>query len=480
VGDRLDVAERLAEGRLAVEHTQTYVRACQTLGYEQSDMTSHPSQIRDWYGSEDGLDLHALDRDCAQLRAAGAAVMEGLRIQRAQVAELTAAWTGLGGEAAVAFLQRHCDEASVLATEVRAAAQRCESLRDNLWFLLDSNVATAIAIDDRTQPQRPAWLAAAAAVTTGAGDRPTAEEVVQQQMKPYVDNDIRNDWLTAMRSSQAGVATSYDMVIDRMAAVPPAHFDIPADLVPGRAPFQPAPPSAPAETGAITPAAAVPPTVAPAAAMPPAIAPAAAIPPVDPAPAPSSTPPAPASSTTPAPAPDLGTAFGDASTMPAGAGDLGGGLSGLGGLGGLASRIVDAMGGLLGSAADQFTNPSALDDALGGKDPFDKDAVDEDPFHPDDENDDADDKPDTEAEESDEPEETEKADGDRPVDGPPAVEAASPVGAPPSAETPPPADTPPPVDAPPPAVAPAPAAGPATGGSTPCEIAADQLPQAGQ
>jgi hypothetical protein len=163
--------------------------------------------------------------------------------------------------------------------------------------------------------------------------------------------------------------------------------------------------------------------------------------------------------------------------MPAGAGDLGGGLSGLGGL---ASRIVDAMGGLLGSAADQFANPSSLDDTLGGKDPFDKDAVDEDPFHPDDENDNADDKPDTEAEESDEPEETEKAEEDRPVDGPPAVEAASPAGAPPSAKTPPPADTPPPVDAPPPAGVPAPAAGPATGGSTPCEIAADQLPQAGQ
>jgi hypothetical protein len=91
VGDRLDVAERLAEGRLAVEHTQTYVRACQALGYEHPGLTSHPSQIRDWYGSEDGLDLRALDRDCAELRAAGVAVAEGLRIQRAQVAELAAA-----------------------------------------------------------------------------------------------------------------------------------------------------------------------------------------------------------------------------------------------------------------------------------------------------------------------------------------------------------------------------------------------------
>jgi hypothetical protein len=147
VADRLDVAERLAEGLPAVENTQTYVRACHALGYVHADLTSYPSQVRDWYTSEDGLDLRALDRDCAELRAAGAAVMEALRIQRAQVAELGAAWTGPGGDAAVGFLQRHCDAAYTVATELRAAAQRCESLRDNLWYLVDSKVAAAIAID---------------------------------------------------------------------------------------------------------------------------------------------------------------------------------------------------------------------------------------------------------------------------------------------------------------------------------------------
>ena len=129
----------------------------------------------------------------------------------------------------------------MLATEVRAAAQRCESLRDNLWFLLDSKVATAIAIDDRTEAQRPAWLAAAAAVTTGAGDRWTAAEIVRQQVKPYVDNDIRNDWLTAMRSSLAGVVASYDMVVDRMAAAPVVYFELPGDLGPGWQPMRASP-----------------------------------------------------------------------------------------------------------------------------------------------------------------------------------------------------------------------------------------------
>ena len=93
-----------------------------------------------------------------------------------QVVELAAAWTGSGSGRRDRFLQRHCDAANAVATEVRAAAQRCESLRDNLWHLVDVKVATAIAIDDRTLAQRPAWLAAAAAVSDrrrGIGGRPT-------------------------------------------------------------------------------------------------------------------------------------------------------------------------------------------------------------------------------------------------------------------------------------------------------------------
>ena len=97
MAERLDVAGRLAEGQPAVEHTQTYVRACQVLGYHDPELTSRPSQIRDWYDSEEGLNLRALDSDCAQLRAAVGVVMEALQMQRAQVDELAAAWSGPGG-----------------------------------------------------------------------------------------------------------------------------------------------------------------------------------------------------------------------------------------------------------------------------------------------------------------------------------------------------------------------------------------------
>jgi hypothetical protein len=417
VADRLDVAERLAEGRSAVERTESYVRACHALGYQHPGLTAHPSQIGDWYDGEEGMDLRALDRDCAELRAAGAAVMEALGMQRAQLAQLAGAWLGPGGDSAVRFLQRHCDAASAVAAEVRAAAQRCESLRDNLWYLVDSKVATAIAIDDGTRAQRPAWLAAAAAVTTGAGERAGAEEVVRREVIPYVDNEIRDDWLTTMRSTAEGVDTSYAMVIDRMAAAPAARFEVPGDFGPG---YQPRPASPP---------------VAPAAVVAPA---APAGPPADPVAAP-------ALSTAAPPLPDLGSA----SAMPAG-GDVGGG--GLGGLGALADRIVGAMGSLLGPVGDQSGINDAFDDAVDDEG---------DPFHPDD----AADRP-------DEPEEAKDVADER------DSEVAEPAaGAQPVAEPAPPDASP----APAPVAAPvaAPPAPPPNDGATPCQIAADQLPQAG-
>ncbi|OBF63336.1 hypothetical protein A5753_12540 [Mycobacterium sp. 852002-51971_SCH5477799-a] len=469
MADRLDVAARLAEGRAAVEHAQTYVQACHALGYQNTDLTTHPVQVRERYASEDGLDLRVLDRDCAELRAAGVVAAEALRMQRGQVAELAAAWTGPGADAAVQLLQRHCDTGDAVVTELRAAAQRCESLRDNLWYLVDSEVATAIAVDDRVRVQRPAWLAAAAAVL--AGDRDGAAEVVRQQLMPYVDNDIRNDWVTAMRSASDGVETAYAMVIDKMTAVPTARFEFPGDLGAGIAPVQLAPPVDTAPVPTVDPA----PTLA--AAVPDPVG--AATTPVTPAPPPAAAPPA-----------NWGTALGDALGVPAGdlgglgggfgGGDLGsglgdgdlgsglgGGLGGGGGLLGLAGRIVDAVAGLIGSTGD---GPDGADVLSDGENPFD-----ETPF-------DADDPEDTVDVADDEAGADETPDDpDDPVDISQPVSEPQPGPDDTPVEAPPPADTAEP-DAPPappaaPVAEPAPAAGQ---GSTPCEIAADQLPQAGQ
>ena len=230
--DRYDVAARLAEGRAAVEHTQSYVRACQALGYQQPDLTAHPSQVGDWYDTEAGLDLRVLDGDTGELRAALTAIEEALWAQRTQVSELAAAWRGSGAEAATRFLQRHCDVAAEVAAHVRAAAEHCATLRDDLWQAVDGKVATTVAIDERRAAERSSWLTAAHTVTQGSGDRSAAEVIVHQQLIPYVDNDIRNDWLAAMSAANASMAASYDTVIHALASTPEVGFDIPGDLGP--------------------------------------------------------------------------------------------------------------------------------------------------------------------------------------------------------------------------------------------------------
>lgn len=433
----LDVAGRLAEGRPAVERTDTYVRACQRVGCAVPAL-----EIAEEYGSEDGLELRTLDRDCAELRAAGVAVAEALRMQRAQVAELAAAWTGPGADAAVAFLQRHCDTANAIATEIRAAAQRCESLRDNLWRMLDEKVTAAIAIDDRSLAQRPLWLAAAATLSTGVGDRHAAENVVRQEINPYVHNDIGNDWQNAMRSARTGVAAYYDMVNDRLASAPPASFEIPGELGPVGPPLR-TPGVSPSGTsrGVAPPDAAAPGAAGPGAAGPGAAAPSLpkgfAVRSADAA-APTMTPPAGA----PTQPLGAGPSAGANSPVPQSLSSLGS-AGPLGGLGGLASRIVDAMGDVLGT------------DDLNGDGPL-RDEADND----------------QQRERSHEPKHADRADE---VDDDKKPTAQVNTQAAPRAVGPPHIVSGPAPDATQVVAPPAP-----TETATPCEIAADELPKAGQ
>ncbi|CAM4130632.1 hypothetical protein MB901379_00972 [Mycobacterium basiliense] len=460
MADRLDVAQRLAEGRPAVEHTQSYVWACQQIGYQHPELTARPTQIHDWYASEDGLDLAALDGDCARLRAAEAAATEALRRQRVQVVELAAAWHGPGADAAVGYLQRHCAAASTLVAEIRAAAQRCESLRDTLWQLVDAKVATALAIDDRTLAQRPTWLAAAGTVMGGVGDRSSAEEVLRHQVKPYVDNDIRNDWATAMRSTVAGVRAAYDAVIERFCSAAYAHFELPDDRGPGWN-----------AVGSESPIVSEPPAALATAAGPPRVLP--------PSQAPLRSAVAPASSTYAPPAPtppEAGVVGGDGFANPSASGSSAG-RGGLGGLGELADRIVAAMGGLVGTAVGELggllrSDDPAVDvaDVADVADAADAAAVD-DEHHG--EHDKAEKLvAEKEAEKVEAVREAGRVAEERP-DGP-----AGPVARPAA----PPVADPPPVVAPPPhgdVLANGPDHTPAAE-PTPCEIAADELPKAGQ
>lgn len=450
MADRLDVAARLAEGAPAVEHTQTYVDACRAVGYQHPDLTAHGSQTRDWYEAEAGLELRTLDNDCAALWAALSATEEALATQRAQIAELDAVWRGPGADSATQFLHRHCETADEVVAAVRRASQECSALRDNLWHVVDDRVATAIAVDDRSCAEQAVWLAAAHTVATGAGERSVAEDIIRQRVIPYVDNDIRGDWLTAMRSATESVMTSYDAALDALAAAPEVRFDLPSDLGPRpQLDETPSPTSGPLPTPETSRA-------------------------VDTTPAAVSTPLPPPTSPSPLPADMLdalppesplpGPALGDAAGMPAGAGNLGG-LGGLAGsIGGVVGQIIDGIAGLVGSLGDGLGDPPMsdelpFDDELGD-DPLDEAADDraddEQPPAPAEAVEDDDD---TETP-GENPHTTEQV-GDKPHDSAPLPVNAAP-DAPPVASTPPAPEEPAPDD------------------PTPCQIAADELPQAGQ
>src|SRR3984957_20600630 len=354
MADRFDVSARLAEGRPAVEHTQTYVDACHQLGYQQPDLTAHTSQVWDWYDAEAGLDLRILDDDVCALRAALNAIEEALWVQRTQVTELAAAWSGSGADTAMRFLQRHCDVAAEVAAHVGAAAEHYAALRDDVWKSVDGKVANAVAIDERRVAERSSWLVACHSVMAGTGDRSTAEEVIQQQVKPYVDNDIRNDGLTAMGSGSASVAASYDEAIHALASTSDARFDIPGDFGPS---WQPAFEARPVTEA--TPTMAVPVEPAPTV---PAAAPALR-PPTSPEPQTLSTDgPHDVTSTPPA----LATPLGDASGLSSGAGSLGGLGGAAGGIGGVVGSIVDSIGSILGSLAGGLGDGAGSGDALTG------------------------------------------------------------------------------------------------------------------
>ncbi len=472
--ESLDVAARLAEGRPSVDNVGDYVWACHLLGYQNPDLTLHPAQVRDWYSSEDGLDLRALDADRAALDAAASATESARLLQEQQLAVLAGAWQGRGGDATHDFLVRHGGASSAAAAAVHDAVDALTALRDQLWLTIDEKVGSAVAIDDRRQSERPEWLAATQTVTSGAGDRAVASELIDQQVKPFVDNDIRSDWLTAMQKAMAAVADAFDAATGALTAEAAIAFDVPGDL----GPLAPSPPPDDAPTvesvgtapaGWPSPPQAAQPTVGPMAAPAPPY-PAAQDPLASPMPAP----PLPAAPL-PASAP-VGTAAPPMPAMPS-LGDAGGGLTGAaGGLAGLGQQIADAIGGLLNQPDDALPDPpDAADDPAAGDPPPDEQ-----------------DKPDGEPETDAEPEKD--GEPDDPEDGPAlktddagAVEENA-CAEEPVEETPPesvpddePAPTPPPAplpSPPQPIVAPPPAPEP-IGAETPCEIAADELPQAG-
>ena len=232
--DGRKVRRDITIGRRAPRRRQhpDYVWACHVLGYANPDLTLHAAQVRDWYGSEDGLDLRALDADCAALEAAVAATEDALTRQDDQLGALSAVWQGRSADLSREFLRRHGEASAAAAAAVRTAADALATLRDNLWHTVDGKVAATISAD----PAPGEWLAAAQTVTTGAGDRAAASERIDQEVKPFVDNNIRAEWLTSMRSAMAAVMALYDVATAELTAEPDAVFEVPGELGPSWTP----------------------------------------------------------------------------------------------------------------------------------------------------------------------------------------------------------------------------------------------------
>lgn len=460
--ENCDVAARLAHGSPAVDTVQQYVWACRHLGYHHQDLTLHPSQVRDWYGTEDGMDLGALQHCWAALEAAVHASQDALAVQDRQFAELATVWQGVAGDAAQDFLRRHGDASAAVAAAVRTAADAVAALRHDLWREIESKADAVVAIEARAAGTRAAWLAAATTVNSGMGDRSAASELVDAEVKPFVDSSIRADWLAAMRATVAAVTAAYERALSEMAAERPPVFAVPGALGPAWAP--PAPLCDDLVSAALPAPAATAPSSwsapAPAAAFAPASAP---------APPPAAAAPAPGPASAPAPAP----AALPVDPVPAAAppvpplGSMGSGFPGMGGgLAGLSQPFTDALTGLLGSS-------SALPEA---------DLPESDLPEPD-----LPDLPEADPEESAEADEAAKDEESTLDDPEPGEEGVAPADAAPvtgaaeAAQDPcEPVATPAPTPAPPPAEPLPPPAEPVAGEQTPCEIAGDEVPQVGE
>jgi hypothetical protein len=230
-----------------VANTATYVAACRAVGRPESGLTAE--QVRAWYATEQGLNLAALEADGAAVAAAADAADEGLQAAREGLAILAGAWAGGSGSAAVEFVERHCAAAATVVAGLRDAAEVLNSLRQRLDDLIETKAEAAVRIDDRSAGPRPGWLAGAEAVLSGAPDS-AAVQVVSQQIAPWVD-EIRSEWVTAMRSSTESVTTAYAESANRLTARGDPRFEMPAPRStpdhhsPGAAPQPEAPAAAP-------------------------------------------------------------------------------------------------------------------------------------------------------------------------------------------------------------------------------------------
>lgn len=428
----------LEAGAPAVEVMTEYVRACRRLGHPVPE----PAGLHAAYTAEDGLDLQALDDDHRTLAEAVATVEEAVLLQDQARRALATVWRGAGAEAAADHLARHAEAARTAVDGLRATVAALSELRNRLWQLIDAKVGAAQDIEARGS--RAEWLSASRTVTTGAGDRAGASELVDMQVAPFVANDIASDWVSAMQDTESAIRQAYRDAAAAIAAQTAVVFERPGLS---------GPTSVAAEVIPTSPA---PASVAPAGYVPGSAGAAPVQSPAMPAPPPAA-PPVPV---------DSMAAAAPVAPMPGAASPLGSGVSGMSGLSGLGQSFADVLAGLLGSGGDGLGESLR---AAGDLDTVPDDLAEH--AEPDDLPDPENDEEDL-AEEEPPQDETPSEETAELAEEDAAVEPVAPVAVPPEPPVPTPVPEPPvdPVVAVPAEPVPA---------DTPCEIAAEELPQAG-
>ena len=220
-----DVAARLRDGQAALDDLQKCVDACGLAGYRLIDV----------YGSEDGLDLIALDADADALRAAAVRADAAAELVRAQPGRLSEAWRGPAGEQAADLVGGHAAAAARLASAVRLAAEACTTLGLELWRIVDARVARTQTVAGAVRPE---WL-------TG--------EIAGEELKAFAHNIILGEWTATMRRADDDARAVYRRAITTLDAAGPIGFAVPGPLStgapPAPAPTVPAPPpTVPAST----------------------------------------------------------------------------------------------------------------------------------------------------------------------------------------------------------------------------------------
>ena len=417
-----------AAGDAVIARTEIYLTAAQAAGYRG---TLTAGEVRDCYDAERGLRLDALGADAAALAAAASGAEEALRAGEQAAAVLRRSWRGESATAAADVVERQCVAGAGVVAGLADAAVVLTALRETLTALVDAKVEAVVRIDERRAAERSDWLAAAHAVLGGTSDR-AAGAMVKQRIVPYLDGEVGADMLPRMRSGTAAVSAAYDEALTRLRERPHPRFE------------QPIPPRASRPRPGVAAARAVPAAAAP----PEAFAPSAAAP----------------------------------SWSPSGGVDPGSGLAGL------VSEIAGLLGGYSNPAdpadpiepidpidpADPIEPPNGIDPPDGNVRPNAVDGADpDDPVDPDEEL--------PEEPEPEEPEPEEPGESEEP--GEPEPQEPNAAEEPEAAEEPAqplPAEAPAPQPEPDPEPEPLSAEAAESGGQTPCEIAADELPQVGR